>query len=143
MMITSYRLSVILICAVSLAMISCSEAETKPAPPSKPSSPGPTTRLPAEPPPPVTKPAKDDPAALVARGRAVYTANCIACHNVDPNLDGAIGPAVAFASAELIEAKVMRNEYPEGYTPKRPTRAMIALPYLEKDLPALFAYLNQ
>jgi mono/diheme cytochrome c family protein len=142
-MITSYRLGLILIVAVSLAMISCSEAETKPAPPSKPSSPGPTTPPPAETPPPVEEPAENESAALASRGRAVYTANCIACHNVDPNLDGAIGPAIAFSSAELIEAKIMRNEYPEGYTPKRQSKAMIALPYLEKDLPALFAYLNQ
>ena len=142
-MITSYRLGLILIVAVGLAMISCSEAETKPAAPSPSSSPGPTTSPPAETPPPVEEPAEDDSASLVARGSAVYTANCIACHNVDPKVDGAIGPAVAFSSAELLEARIMRNEYPEGYTPKRPTRAMIALPYLEKELAALTAYLNQ
>ena len=34
--------------------------------------------------------------------------------------DGSVGPAVAGASRELIEAKVLRGEYPPGYTPKRP-----------------------
>jgi hypothetical protein len=142
-MITSCRLGLIFIVAISLATISCSENETKPSPPSNPSSPRPTKTAPAEPSRLVKEPSEDDSAALVTRGRAVYTANCIACHNVNPNIDGAIGPAIAFSTAELIEAKIMRNEYPEGYTPKRPTKAMIPLPYLEKDLPALFAYLNQ
>jgi mono/diheme cytochrome c family protein len=27
------------------------------------------------------------------RGRAVYVANCVACHNNDPSKDGPIGPA--------------------------------------------------
>ena len=35
----------------------------------------------------------------------------------------------------------MRNQYPEGYTPKRDTRAMIALPYLANDLEAITAFL--
>ena len=35
----------------------------------------------------------------------------------------------------------MRNEYPTGYTPKRDSRAMVPLPYLEKELPALHAFL--
>ncbi len=33
------------------------------------------------------------------------------------------------------------GHYPEGYKPKRETKAMIPLPYLEKDLPALAVYL--
>lgn len=82
-----------------------------------------------------------DPEALKRRGRAVYIANCVACHNPDPAMDGGIGPAVAGASLALLEARIMRNEYPEGYTPKRDTEAMIALPYLEKDLAAIVAFL--
>lgn len=83
----------------------------------------------------------DDPTALADRGRAVYTANCIACHNPDPSLEGGIGPAIAGSSLELVEARVMRNEYPDGYKPKRDTKAMIPLPFLEKDLPALATFL--
>lgn len=79
--------------------------------------------------------------ALAEQGRQYYLSSCIACHNSDPTLDGALGPPVAGSSAELLEARVMRAEYPEGYTPKRDTRVMVAMPFLEKQLPALAAYL--
>ncbi|MEZ4278327.1 MAG: cytochrome c [Myxococcota bacterium] len=82
------------------------------------------------------------PEALAAAGRGVYNANCIACHAMDPRIDGALGPAVAGASAELIAARVLRAEYPEGYTPKRETRVMVPLPHLEPKLPELTAYLQ-
>ena len=36
----------------------------------------------------------------------------------------------------------MRAEYPPGYTPKRDTRVMVAMPFLEKQIPALAAYLE-
>ena len=106
----------------------------------------PSTRA-SEPPPaaPVREPASEAPELevidLVARGRRVYVSNCIACHNTDPSQDGALGPAVAGSSQELLEARVIRNEYPAGYTPKRDSKAMIALPYLAKELPAIQAFL--
>ena len=81
--------------------------------------------------------------ALAKRGKAVYQTNCIACHNVNPAVDGAVGPALAGSSLELLQAKVLRNEYPPGYTPKRDTGAMVPLPHLEKELPALAAYLAE
>ena len=67
--------------------------------------------------------------------------NCIACHNPNPTVDGALGPAIAGASADLLEARVVRGEYPEGYTPKSPTANMIPLPHLRGKIPALAAYL--
>lgn len=76
------------------------------------------------------------------RGKQVYQTACIACHASNPNLAGTLGPAVAGASKELLEAKVIRGEYPPGYTPKRETRAMMPLPHLANDIPALFAYLE-
>jgi len=79
--------------------------------------------------------------ALAKRGEQVFLSNCTACHAHDPGTDGPIGPAVAGASLALLEAKVLRNEYPPGYAPKRDTQAMIPLAHLEKDLPALAAYL--
>jgi mono/diheme cytochrome c family protein len=79
-----------------------------------------------------------DPAA---RGERVYLASCIACHNPDPSLDGVMGPAVTGASLELLEARLLRAGYPDGYRPKRETSLMQALPYLKSDLPALAAYL--
>ena len=76
-----------------------------------------------------------------AEGRQVYAANCTACHNQDPRQAGALGPAVAGSSEALLEAKVLRGEYPPGYTPKRESHAMIPLPHLAKQIPALAAYL--
>jgi mono/diheme cytochrome c family protein len=78
---------------------------------------------------------------LAEQGRRAYQATCIACHNPDPARDGTLGPAVACSSAELIEARVMRAEYPPGYAPKRDSRLMPAQPYLRGDLPGLAAFL--
>jgi mono/diheme cytochrome c family protein len=83
----------------------------------------------------------DPQQALVARGKQVYAGNCTACHAPDPTQVGAIGPAIAGAPLELLQAKVLRNEYPPGYTPQRSTTAMIPLAHLEPELPALAAYL--
>ena len=85
--------------------------------------------------------APSDPEELAREGRQAYLSNCIACHNADPTKDGALGPAVAGASLELLEARVLRGEYPEGYAPKRDTAVMVAMPFLERQLPALAAYL--
>ena len=59
----------------------------------------------------------------------------------DPTQDGAVGPAIAGSSLELLQAKVLRNEYPPGYEPKRTTSNMVPLPHVEKDLPSLAAFL--
>jgi mono/diheme cytochrome c family protein len=84
----------------------------------------------------------DEAAALVKRGKVVFETNCTACHARDPRVDGPVGPANACASAELLAAKVIHNRYPAGYTPKRDTQAMAPLPHLEKEMPALAAYLQ-
>lgn len=76
-------------------------------------------------------------------GRKVYVSYCTACHAMDPNHDGNLGPAVAGSSRELVEARVVHGSYPPGYTPKRSTSAMVALPHLEGDIDALTAYLNE
>lgn len=78
---------------------------------------------------------------LAEQGRRVYQANCIACHNPDPARDGPLGPAVACSSRELLEARVLRAEYPPGYAPKRDSKLMPAQPFLRGDLPGLAAYL--
>ena len=81
-----------------------------------------------------------DPA--VATGKRVYQNVCIACHSADPTQDGTLGPALAGASAELLAAKVLRGEYPDGYTPKRPGSAVMPqFAYLEERIPDLAAYL--
>lgn len=80
---------------------------------------------------------------LAQRGRSIYVSNCAACHNVNPAIDGSIGPAVAGSSQALLEARIMRAAYPADYKPKRETKTMIALPHLEKEIPSLAAYLGQ
>ena len=76
------------------------------------------------------------------RGKAVYAANCTACHNVDPSKAGSLGPELKGSTRELVEARVMRAEYPAGYTPKRTSKLMPALPKLSTDIDALAAYLK-
>lgn len=90
--------------------------------------------------------APEEPAGLselAQKGQLVYQNVCIACHNANPALDGSLGPANAGASLALLEAKVLRGEYPPGYTPKRATGAMPKFDYLADQIPALHAYLNE
>lgn len=76
------------------------------------------------------------------RGRSVYVANCVACHNNDPSKDGPIGPAIKGSSKELVEARVLSTSYPPGYRPKRPTKVMPSFPFLKDEIPYLAAYLR-
>jgi mono/diheme cytochrome c family protein len=82
----------------------------------------------------------EDP--LVARGRSVYQATCIACHNPDPRVAGSVGPDIAGASKELLEARIKRRAYPEGYQPKRKTRLMPTMPQVAGEIGAIHAFLN-
>jgi mono/diheme cytochrome c family protein len=76
------------------------------------------------------------------RGRAVYVANCVACHNNDPAKDGPLGPALKGSSQELLESRVLRTEYPPGYKPKRDTKVMPTFPFLKTEIPYLATYLQ-
>ena len=78
----------------------------------------------------------------IARGRNTYQALCISCHASDPAQPGPIGPPVKGSSQALLEAKVLRGEYPPGYTPKRPTKLMPPMPQLANAIPDLVAYLK-
>ena len=80
--------------------------------------------------------------ALVARGRQVYLAQCIQCHNANPAIPGPVGPGVKGASRALLDAKVVRGEYPPGHRPQRLTRVMPPQPTLAPDIAALAAYLK-
>jgi mono/diheme cytochrome c family protein len=79
--------------------------------------------------------------AAASRGKLVYANVCTACHDADPRKPGALGPELVGASLELIEAKVLRNEYPPGYTPRRPGAAMPKYEYLAPNTADLAAYL--
>ncbi len=143
----SKRVHIVFAAAIALCVaagsVGCSEQSAPPQAPAPKSSPQPSTPEPAAkaPEPPAT-PEAADPATLIARGRSVYAANCTACHNPDPSIDGGLGPAVAGSSLELLRLRVLEAKYPEGYTPKRETGLMIALPHLKDDIEALHAFLN-
>ena len=77
-----------------------------------------------------------------AQGARVYAANCTACHNPDPHLEGVMGPPVFGSSRALLEARLLHASYPPGYTPKRDTHLMQPLPYLAPEIPAIAAFLN-
>lgn len=79
---------------------------------------------------------------LASRGKSIYLSNCIACHNVNPSLDGAVGPAVSGSSLELLEKRIQLAQYPEGYKSKRESHQMPALPQLKNEITAIQAYLN-
>lgn len=83
-----------------------------------------------------------DKTKLVARGKVLYTANCIVCHNKDPNKKGSIGPELAGTSLEVMQEKVAKGTYPQGYVPKRKSKVMKKFPHLEKDVPALHAWIE-
>ena len=125
------RVAILFACVALLA--ACSEGST----PSGTPEPGGSATSPAAP-----RNPDPEPEDLVSKGRQAYLSSCIACHNPDPKLDGALGPPVAGAKLPLVEARVMRAEYPEGYQPKRDTRSMVAMPFLERQIPALAAYLE-
>ena len=76
------------------------------------------------------------------KGKQVWLGQCVACHNPDPGKDGPLGPAVKGASPALLEARIVRGEYPPGYTPKRPSKVMPVRPDLAPSIPDLAAYLQ-
>ncbi len=76
------------------------------------------------------------------RGRVIYMTNCVVCHNADPNLPGSQGPPIAGSSRELVEARVLHLSYPPGYTPKRKTHAMRAIPTLAPEIGNITAFLQ-
>jgi mono/diheme cytochrome c family protein len=78
----------------------------------------------------------------VAAGRSLFMSHCIACHNTDPSRDGSLGPAIKGSALELVQARVMRGEYPPGYTPKRTTHIMVKLPLTEEDVAKIHKFLN-
>lgn len=82
-------------------------------------------------------------AKLIARGKAVYVSNCTSCHSSNPKLPGSLGPDVHGSSKELLTARLLHAKYPDGYTPKRSSNAMPAMPHLVNDIDALAAFLNQ
>lgn len=111
--------------AAALLLTACGDSPPAPsAPPAPPTTGARTTGTSAE------------------KGKEVWMAQCIACHNPDPSKDGPLGPAVKGSSRELLEARVVQGNYPPGYTPKRPSRVMPPRPDLAPSISDLAAYLQ-
>lgn len=91
---------------------------------------------------PLENPTAED----LARGAKVYKANCVRCHNADPNIKGNLGPEQVDAPFEVVVSKIMTGKYPDplpaGFIPKRKTRAMTPLKQLKKDIPYIHAWIQ-
>jgi mono/diheme cytochrome c family protein len=84
--------------------------------------------------------------ADLARGAKFYKANCVRCHNADPNKKGSIGPEQIDAPFDVVVAKVMTGKYPEplpaGFTPKRKTHAMTPVRNVKNEIPYIHAWIQ-
>ena len=76
------------------------------------------------------------------KGKVVYYANCISCHNSNPKKPGSIGPQIYGASKELLSNKINFGIYPKDYKPKRSTKMMPLQPHSDKEIANLYAFLN-
>jgi mono/diheme cytochrome c family protein len=93
-----------------------------------------------------TLPATKVDQATLEKGKRLYIANCLRCHNKDPNVKGSIGPEIVDAPYAVMYSKVMTGKYPDplppGFVPKRKSRAMAAIPKLKADIPAIWHYVQ-
>jgi len=80
-------------------------------------------------------------AGNVGKGEEIYKTICSACHGPDPNKDGPLGPSIAGSAKDLIEARVLRGQYPPGYKPKRDTKTMPPFPQYKDNIEDITAYL--
>ena len=78
----------------------------------------------------------------IEKGRMVYFANCVSCHNNDPKKPGSIGPEVYGVSIDVLTQKIVSGKYPENYRPKRTSKIMPSMPHLNKEISNLHAFIN-
>ena len=76
------------------------------------------------------------------RGKRIYQANCVKCHNNNPSKIGVLAPNIAGSSLETIESMILHGKPPKGQTPKWDHVEMDPLPHLIKEAPYLFEYIN-
>ena len=76
------------------------------------------------------------------KGKVIYYANCISCHNYNPKKPGSIGPQIYGSSKELLSNKINFGIYPKNYKPKRSTKMMPFQPHSDKEIANLYAFLN-
>ena len=78
----------------------------------------------------------------IEKGRMVYFANCVSCHNNNPKKPGSIGPEVYGVSIDALTQKIVYGKYPENYRPKRTSKIMPSMPHLNKEISNLHAFIN-
>ena len=78
----------------------------------------------------------------IEKGKMVYFANCVSCHNNNPKKPGSIGPEVYGVSIDVLTQKIVYGKYPENYRPKRPSKIMPSMPHLNKEISSLHAFIN-
>ena len=78
----------------------------------------------------------------IEKGRMVYFANCVTCHNNNPKKPGSIGPEVFGVSIDVLTQKIVSGKYPENYRPKRKSKIMPPMPHLNKEILNLHAFIN-
>ena len=78
----------------------------------------------------------------IEKGRMVYFANCVSCHNNNPKKPGSIGPEVYGASIDVLTQKIVFGKYPENYRPKRTSKIMPLMPHLNKEISNLHVFIN-
>ena len=78
----------------------------------------------------------------IEKGRTVYFANCVSCHNNNPKKPGSIGPAVYGVSIDVLTQKLVSGKYPENYIPKRKSKIMPLMPHLNSKISNLYAFIN-
>ena len=76
------------------------------------------------------------------KGRMVYFANCVSCHNNNPKKPGSIGPEVYGVSIDVLTQKIVSGKYPENYRPKRTSKIMPLMPHLKNQISNLHAFIN-
>ena len=78
----------------------------------------------------------------IEKGRMVYFANCVSCHNNNPKKPGIIGPVVYGVPIDVLTQKIVSGKYPENYRPKRTSKIMPLMPHLNSEISNLYAFIN-
>lgn len=80
------------------------------------------------------------------KGKRLYNANCLQCHNKNPGLKGSLEPELIDTPLEVMTIKVTTGRYPVkfpvGYVPKRKTKVMRAFPLLKDDINSIRTYIQ-
>ena len=78
----------------------------------------------------------------IEKGRMVYFANCVSCHNNNPKKTGSIGPELYGVPLDVLTQKIISGKYPKNYKPKRTSKIMPLMPHLNKEILNLHAFIN-